>query len=70
MEVGALQETTWFKCEVYEIGGSVVLTAGRAMPAQDEAVQRKIGVALILRFGSGRVEMRREAAGGLEHKAR
>ena len=47
--VGALQETKWFGSEVYEVNGSVVLTAGRTTPAQGEPVQRGEGVALVLR---------------------
>ncbi len=43
--VGALQETKWFGCEVYEVSDSVV-TSGRAAPAKGEPVQ---GVALVLR---------------------
>ena len=33
MKVAVLQETRWFGSEVYEVGGSVVLTAGRKRPA-------------------------------------
>lgn len=47
--LGALQETKWFRCEVYEVDGSVVLTAGRATPIQGEPVQRGKGVALMIR---------------------
>ena len=47
--VVALQETEWFGCEVYEVNGSVVLTASRTTPAQGEPVQRGEGVALVLR---------------------
>ena len=47
--VGALQETKWFGSEVYEVGGSVLLTSGRVTPASGEAVQRGEGVALVLR---------------------
>ena len=46
--VGALQETKWFGCEVYEVNRSVVLTAGRTTLAQGEPVQRGEGVALVL----------------------
>ena len=34
--VGALQETKWFGCEMYEVNGSMVLTAGQTTPAQGE----------------------------------
>ena len=37
--VGALQETRWFGCEVYRVGDSVVLTAGRDVPGGNEAGQ-------------------------------
>ena len=47
--VGALQETRWFGSEVYDVGDSVILTAGRSTPAQGQAVQRGEGVALVLR---------------------
>ena len=46
--VGALHETKWFGSEVYEVGGSVLLTSGRVTPASGEAVQRGEGVALVL----------------------
>ena len=47
--VGALQEARWFGSEVYDVGDSVVLTAGRSTPAQGQPVQRGEGVALVLR---------------------
>ncbi len=47
--MGALQETKWFGCEVCEVSDSVVLTSGRAAPAKGEPVQRREGVALVLR---------------------
>ena len=47
--VRALQETKWFGSEVYEVGGSVLLTSSRVIPASGEAVQRGEGVALVLR---------------------
>ena len=46
--VGALQETKWFGSEVYRVGGSVVLTAGRDMPGGNEVRQRGEGVAIVL----------------------
>jgi len=46
--VGALQETKWFGCEVYRVGGSVVLTAGRDVPGGSEVRQRGEGVAIVL----------------------
>ena len=49
VEEEALQETKWFRCDVYEVSGSVVLTAGEIMPTQDEAVQRREGVAIVVR---------------------
>ena len=45
----ALQETKWFGCEVYEVQGSVILTSGRSVPGNGEAVRRGEGVALVLR---------------------
>ena len=32
--VGALQETKWFGCGLYEVGDSVVLTSGRSTPSE------------------------------------
>ena len=46
--VGALQETKWFGTEVYIVGGSVVLTAGRDVPGGNEVRQRGEGVAIVL----------------------
>ena len=48
VSVGALQETKWFGGNVYEVMGSVVLTAGRPTPAEGVTVQRGEGVALVL----------------------
>ena len=45
--VAALQETKWFGNEVYKVGESLVLTAGRPVPQEDR--QRGEGVALVLR---------------------
>lgn len=50
VKVAALQETKWFGSEVYHVGGSVVLTAGREKPALDDRVQRGEWVAIML-FG-------------------
>ena len=49
VSVGALQETKWFGNEVYRVGDSVVLTAGRPVPVEGDVVQRGEGVALVLR---------------------
>ena len=50
VSVGALQEMKWFGDNVYEVIGSVVLTAaaGQPMPAEGVTVQRGEGVALVL----------------------
>ena len=32
MKVVGLKETKWFGCDVYDVAGSIVLTAGRAVP--------------------------------------
>ena len=63
--VGALQETKPFGNEVYEVGDSVVLTAGRSTPAQGENRGSSIGAQ-----GSSSVCMvsRREAVDSLELK--
>ena len=39
VSVGALQETKWFGDNVYEVQGSVVVTAGRPTPADGEPIQ-------------------------------
>ena len=46
--VAALQETKWFGDNVYAVGKSIVLTAGRPVPGNDDARQRGEGVALVL----------------------
>ena len=48
VSVGALQETKWFGDNVYEVNGSVVLTAGLPTPADGVTVQRGEGVASVL----------------------
>ena len=48
VSVGVLQETKWFGDGVYEVMGSVVLTAGRPTPADGVVVQRGEGVVLVL----------------------
>ena len=46
--VAALQETKWFGNEVYKVGKSVVLAAGREVPGAEAARQRGEGVAIVL----------------------
>ena len=46
--VGALQETKWFGSNVYRVGESVVLTAGREIPTGRGVRQRGEGVAIVL----------------------
>ena len=48
VKVAALQETKWFGCEVYQVGGSIVLTSGREKPALNDSKQRGEGVAIML----------------------
>ena len=50
MKVVGLQETKWLGCDVYDVAGSVVFTAGRAVPDSNDSFQRGEGVALVL-FG-------------------
>ena len=45
--VGALQETKWFRSEVYMVGESVASTAGRNVPGIGHVKQRE-GVAIVL----------------------
>ena len=45
VKMTALQETKWFGCEVYQVGGSVILISGREKPAVGESMQRGKGVA-------------------------
>ena len=40
MKVAALRETKSFRSEVYQVGQSVVLTAGREKPSKGDDVQR------------------------------
>ena len=48
VSVGALQETKWFGDNVYEVYGSVVVTAGRPTPADGEPIQQGERIALVL----------------------
>ena len=48
VKVAALQETKSFGSEVYQVSGSVVLTAGKKTPGEGENVVRGEGVALVL----------------------
>ena len=43
-----MQETRWFGSEVYEVGESLLLTAGRERSAVGDSVQRREGIAIIL----------------------
>ena len=47
LTVAAPQETKWFGTEIYTVGKSLVLTAGRPVPRDDG--QCGEGVALVLR---------------------
>ena len=40
-----LQKTKWFRCDVYNVAGSVLLTAGRHIPDAAESFQRGEGIA-------------------------
>ena len=48
IKVAALQETKWLGNNVYNVGSSVLLTAGRPAPAPGEPIQRGEGVAMVL----------------------
>ena len=48
VKVAALQETKWFGRGVYQVGGSVVLTARRERPSKGDGIQRGEGVAIVL----------------------
>ena len=48
VKVAALQETKWFGCEVYQMGGGIVYISGREKPALGDSVQRGEGVAIVL----------------------
>ena len=43
MKVAALQKTKWFGREIYQVGGSVVLTVGREKPSKGDDMQRGRG---------------------------
>ena len=49
IRVAALQETKWLGREMYHVGESVVLTAGRPVPAPEQPIQGGEGVAIVLR---------------------
>ena len=48
IKIAALKETKWFKSEIYSVGSSVVLTAGRPIPEIEHVRQRGEGVAIML----------------------
>ena len=48
VSVAGLQETRWFGNEIYEVGESVVLTAGRPSPKPRQQIQRGEDVAIVL----------------------
>ena len=48
VKVAALQETKWFGSGVYYVGGSVVLAAGRDVPAPGNSV------AIVQQFNHGK----------------
>ena len=48
VSVAALQETKWYGNDVYRVGESIVLAAGRPVPPPGEHLQRGEGVALVL----------------------
>ena len=48
INVVALQETKWFGNEVYRVGKSVILTAGKEIPVAGEYVLKGEGVALVV----------------------
>ena len=47
VKVAALQETKWFGSEVCQVGGSVVMTAGREKSSWSDDMQRGEGVAIV-----------------------
>ena len=48
VDIAALQETKWFGEDVYRVGESVVLAAGRPVPGAGVVRQRGEGVAIVL----------------------
>ena len=46
--VGAMQDTKWFGSEVYMVGESVVLTAGRDVPGIGHVKPRGEDIAIVL----------------------
>lgn len=49
IKVAALQETKWFDNNMYSVGNSLVLTAGRSIPVTEHSVRRRgEGVAIVL----------------------
>ena len=48
VDIAALQETKWFGEDVYRVGESVVLAAGRPVPGPGVVRQRGEGVAIVL----------------------
>ena len=60
--VAALQETKWFGSEIYTVGKSIVLTAGRPVPRDDGQLGE--GIALVLGGPAIYMHERQEAAGG------
>ena len=48
IKVAALQETKWFGSNIYKIGNSILLSAGREVPQGNQHRQRGEGVAIVL----------------------
>ena len=53
IKVAALQENKWFSNEIYSVGNSLVLTAGRPIPEAEHVRQRGEGVAIVLSGPAG-----------------
>ena len=67
--VAALQETKWFRNEVYKVGKSGILTAGRKVPGAQVIRQRGEGVAIVLSWSSSeRMEGKWQQMEGMELK--
>ena len=48
MSIGAVQETKWFGCDVWQADGYTLLHSGRPLPGNSENAVRKEGVRILI----------------------
>ena len=48
VSIGAVQETKWFGCNVWQADGHTLLHSGRSLPGNNENGARKEGIGILL----------------------